>query len=747
MAKLNLSAEKKLEIIKRSEKYGVSKVAQIYNISRVIIYKWKDKYQNGGIQALEKEKKMTADNQNAVKSGFCDNKLSFELYIKKIQLHDFNFQLIIKDNLRNIYFLSLLKEKTNLNIAICLDNFFSAYKNEIKLSKTVVYSSRSLTHGKRVLPCQKIAEKYNFKIKKSDKSIVRKNIPYIEAASCNKNKLTENLLIDLLNFNIKESSIDDLSINNIILLFKVPLIIAEDHIRNFNNELKTDYLLDIRDRFKSVSIGTVKIHSDYIKDNRIDLQEQRLTIFKYKLFAKIFEQNKDIDNYVVYQSNIAHMYNIKGDISKSIRTFKNILSKYKEADLEVNHFLYVYNYLCFLYSYHHNFRQSNYYNNKYGELALKNRKTDDIFRYKVSKIYISYFRELNNISPKAEVLLHAIDMYEDLIDELENKDQTLKDRFLPVIINNIANIYTNLDKEKGTFEKAINLYNKAIKICKEGGQSLAFIYNNIGIIYLYIRNLKEAEYYFESYKSISEKSGSIIHYADGLYRIAEINCFKKNYDLALKYYEQAEKIFLKNESYVRLAILYLKISQLYFKIKLPDMSDSFIKKAEKLFLRDDADKYYLMVFHFELSRHSLAKEKYKKAISNIKKATELNKSKLIDIKLKLYYQYILLIKELKVNHLKNNIFKVKRIVNDFISFEKKIKKTDAINCVIYFYRWKVQTELNKYKKLSQFYDDADVYLQKACYYLKESNNKSFYIMIEIYDELAEEAKKRMNNTF
>lgn len=162
--------------------------------------------------------------------------------------------------------------------------------------------------------------------------------------------------------------------------------------------------------------------------------------------------------------------------------------------------------------------------------------------------------------------------------------------------------------EQKEYQTAIRIYTQLLR-CYENklGALLGFIYNNLGLIYLYLKDLPKAIEYFDKAITVREKldranlSHSMINkaevfieskdYAEAIHLLLNGLALSKSFnenEYTLKAYKLLSKIYLEQNDILNLEDTYLKIINILEESSSPDLTE-FYTKLSILYL--DLERY------------------------------------------------------------------------------------------------------------------------------------------------------------
>jgi len=222
-----------------------------------------------------------------------------------------------------------------------------------------------------------------------------------------------------------------------------------------------------------------------------------------------------------------------------------------------------------------------------------------------------------------EKILKALDR----IDRGTYDDDTLKLLYADVYIG-LGNIYTS----KGDYDKAIEYYNKALKIVlKTLGPEHPYVantYNGLGIAY---RNKgdydKAIEYYNKALKIVLKTLGPEHPEVATTYNnLGAVYYFKENYDKAIEYFDKALKIYFQTlgpeHSYV--ATTYNNLGNIYTGKGDYDRAIEYYNKALEIYLKTLGPEHPDVANTYANLSHAYNfKSDYDKAIEYYNKALKI----------------------------------------------------------------------------------------------------------------------------
>jgi len=186
-------------------------------------------------------------------------------------------------------------------------------------------------------------------------------------------------------------------------------------------------------------------------------------------------------------------------------------------------------------------------------------------------------------------------------------------------------------RKKGEYNKALNLYFKALPIWEELGnkRKIAILLNNIGLIYYYLEKYDDAlTYYnasFEISKEINYESGKSIYYNNcGL-----VFHNQKQYKKALEYFENSLQIEKQQNDKYGITICYVNIGDIYRALENYSKALKFYNKALQI-RKEVANIYGISSVNKSIGELYFLQNNYTKANQYFIKSIE--RSKDIDAK-------------------------------------------------------------------------------------------------------------------
>jgi len=711
-----ITFEQKLEIIELASKLGISKTANIYNISRTAISKWKRKVKELGEESLKPKKRIKFKHPDSMD----DETIEKIIQLKKTN-PNYSTQKI-KDVLNLKYSKVTISKKLN--------------KHYFKNKKTVPIVDKN-----EVLPFSKLF----LTIKSIDETILKeytKDVPMFRIIL--EDKIT-GLSFMGLSFDKTELSIGIFADYIFNILQKTDLISEETtlYTNTKSTIIKDSILKAVANKY------LIKLHLN---------EKYKLVKAKEFLSEQWIHSNKEVAD-SSKQINIAlqrdlYSYEIIRNTDSLFRKFKNmsnemILKKYGRRfyDLIYNSFPIIVNdHIKSIYNLSNN---ENYWNN----VSLNNRKELD-------RIIIS----IKNIAfnkKKLSQLKESIELYDkilfsfDYTDNIELKIKVLKERANTLLqagkwegvaenlktafslakknddsfnIADLSRLLGQINLQKSNFEESLINFKKYIKYAKEidNSEMLSIGYLNLGNLYFRLEKLDLSSKYFNMVLELYPYTQNNYHKMIATSDIGLIYISKNKYQKALKYLEETYSLALEckdTQEEMRalgnLGIVNYTLGKIEKSEKICNiLYDSSVKLGNKLWISAALNNMFQIY---------IVKRDYKQAFDSCSKLLDNAK------KIKNNYQIITAYNNYAEIYLK---LKNKENALKSINFALKIsRKIDS--SVFYLDSLKRKIEIYYYNKK---FSKVDFWLKKARLELDSTNIKELensYHILELKNSLSQ----------
>lgn len=178
---------------------------------------------------------------------------------------------------------------------------------------------------------------------------------------------------------------------------------------------------------------------------------------------------------------------------------------------------------------------------------------------------------------------------------------------------------------RSKFDTALHIYNAALKGIKniDAPELHAFIYNNIGSVYLRNNNYKKALQQYDTVVTIAQKANDTSMLATAFSNMASIYYKQGAYSSALKLYLQGMRLYekLKQNSQVETALL--NISNVYFQLDEFDKAKQTMARALAM-AKKSGSKWSVISCHTTYAMIYTQQKHYDSAIAVLKEALQLS---------------------------------------------------------------------------------------------------------------------------
>ncbi len=209
-----------------------------------------------------------------------------------------------------------------------------------------------------------------------------------------------------------------------------------------------------------------------------------------------------------------------------------------------------------------------------------------------------------------------------IVQDIYKNDTVANTQRLAFIANNVGIVYNRL----GNADKALEYYNKSLNLKSRLNDSLAVAnaLNNIGLIYSNKREFEKARKYYEKSLEIKKKFKDKFVIAETEYNIFELLILENKYKEALDFYNVMESNFTILDARTQLLLLN-SLASIYIKLNKLNKADSVLREAIRLALKTGARKPLANSYQL-LSEYYAKTGSYKKAFEYQSKYIHLNDS-------------------------------------------------------------------------------------------------------------------------
>jgi adenylate cyclase len=187
-----------------------------------------------------------------------------------------------------------------------------------------------------------------------------------------------------------------------------------------------------------------------------------------------------------------------------------------------------------------------------------------------------------------------------LLEALRLAEKTGNQLRICFALNNIAGVYF---EKKATWDKALEYYNKCLKVSDD--ENAAFAYNGLGLIYLKEGDVDKAFSFHTKAYELAKRLNEI-HIVPSLLGLAATFVATKNFRTALDYYKEAEVVATSQKSTPSLKDLYDSMASTYASVGDFSKAFQYQRKLDKikdtLFNETVQKKLNSLQFEFDLEK-------------------------------------------------------------------------------------------------------------------------------------------------
>ena len=195
------------------------------------------------------------------------------------------------------------------------------------------------------------------------------------------------------------------------------------------------------------------------------------------------------------------------------------------------------------------------------------------------------------------------------------------------VINCLSRL-SNIEYIKGSYSKSIEYLQDALSFVDKAGQpeKKAFLYGNLGQMFLKIGNWKKAERSLLLNTGLNRQAGNEINLCKGLLSLGYIYFLKREFTKAKNIYEESLSLIQKNNCVRELTIYHEYSGELAFTQGDYQLAENHYKKVLEVMGERAPEGDMISQTYRLLADLQLAKKEYDQAFSSCQKALEVSKS-------------------------------------------------------------------------------------------------------------------------